>query len=147
MLGDREVCFGASRSLAAAFASFEIRHMSADPDPVLDAVALDRLRESVGDEFVGELAATFLEDAPVQLSTLRGALERGDAEEAHRAAHTLKSNGATFGAQGFSELCRRLEDVARDGGLEGAARLLGEAEDEYDRVEKALSSLVEGRRS
>ena len=40
---------------------------------VLDGAALDRLREAVGDEFVGELVDTFLGDAPGQLATLRGA--------------------------------------------------------------------------
>ena len=73
--------------------------MNAEPGSIIDSAALDRLRGSVGDEFVGELVATFLGDAPAQLAALRGAVERGDAEEARRAAHTLKSNGATFGAE------------------------------------------------
>ena len=105
----------------------------------VDSAALDRLRESIGEEFLGELVGTFLDDAPAQLTTLRGAFERGDAEEARRAAHTLKSNGATFGAEGFSELCRQLEEKAKAGDwLADGAELVGRAEAEYARVEPRL---------
>ena len=121
--------------------------MSAGPASVLDGAALDRLRESVGEEFVGELVTMFLGDAPTQLATLRGALERGDAGEARRAAHTLKSNGATFGAEGFSELCRQLEEKAKAGELAAGDELVGQAEAEYVRVEAALTALGVGRAS
>jgi HPt (histidine-containing phosphotransfer) domain-containing protein len=115
--------------------------MIPEPDRVLDPAALDRLRDSVGDEFVGELVATFLDDAPAQLATLRGALERGDAEEARRAAHTLKSNGATFGAESLSELCRQLEEKAKHGELAQGDELVEKAEAEYERVEAALIAI------
>jgi signal transduction histidine kinase/CheY-like chemotaxis protein/HPt (histidine-containing phosphotransfer) domain-containing protein len=108
---------------------------------VLDRAAFDRLQESVGEEFVGELVGTFLGDAPTQLATLRSALERGDAEEARRAAHTLKSNAATFGAMDLSELCRRLEEQAKTGVLAADEELVGQAEAEYGRVEAALTAL------
>ena len=112
--------------------------------PAVDSAALDRLRESVGDEFLGKLVGTFLDDAPVQLTTLRGAFERGDTEEALRAAHTLKSNGATFGAEGLSELCRELEKKARARDLAEAGELISRAEAEYARVEGALTALRGG---
>lgn len=110
------------------------------PDPVLDPGALERLRDSIGEEFLGELVGTFLDDAPVQLSTLRSAVERGDAEEARRAAHTLKGNGATFGANAFSELCRGLEERAKSADLADAEKLVAEVEAEYARVEAALAA-------
>ena len=44
----------------------------------------------------------FLDDAAVQMATLHGAVERGDAEAARRTAHTLKSSGAAFGARPFA---------------------------------------------
>jgi HPt (histidine-containing phosphotransfer) domain-containing protein len=110
-------------------------------EPVLDGAALDRLRDSVGDEFVGELAGTFLDDAPAQLAALRTALDVSDPEAARRAAHTLKSNGATFGAGRFSETCRLLEEMAKAGALDGAAELLPRAEREYGAVAEALAEL------
>ena len=42
--------------------------------------------------------------------------------EVRRAAHTLKSNGATLGATEFAELCRELEQQAKDGRLDGGSR-------------------------
>lgn len=121
--------------------------MSGEPGSALDWDALERLRDSLGDEFLAELAGAFLDDAPAQLTTLRGAFGRGDAEEARRAAHTLKSNGATFGAEGFAELCRELEEKAKAGALAGAEELVGRAEAEWLRVDAALSAVRDGEAS
>ena len=110
----------------------------------VDGAVLARLRESVGEEFLGELVDAFLDDSPAQLTAMRGAFERGDAEEARRAAHTLKSSGATFGAEGFSELCRQLEGKAKAGLLADSAELVGQAQAEYARVETALAALEDG---
>jgi HPt (histidine-containing phosphotransfer) domain-containing protein len=118
--------------------------MTANPGPVVGET-IDRLRESVGEEFLGELVATFLEDAPAQLETLRSAVEHGDAEVARRAAHTLKGNGATFGANAFSELCRGLEERAKSADLSDAESLVAGVEAEYARVEAALAATVRGR--
>jgi len=60
-----------------------------------------------------------------------------------RAAHTLKSNGATFGATGFSELSRQLESLARPGTLEGTADLIARIEAEFERVRIALETVRE----
>jgi HPt (histidine-containing phosphotransfer) domain-containing protein len=62
--------------------------MGSEGDAILDPAALDGLREIGGDEFLADLVATFLADAPPMLAALRGA----NAEEVRRAAHTLKSN-------------------------------------------------------
>jgi HPt (histidine-containing phosphotransfer) domain-containing protein len=121
--------------------------MTAEQSPVVDAETVNRLRESVGQEFLGELVGTFLDDAPAQLETLRGAVERGNAEVARRAAHTLKGNGATFGANAFSELCRGLEERAKTGELSDAGDLLAQAEAEYARVEAALGAVRDGEAS
>ena len=121
--------------------------MTAESSPVVDAQTVDRLRESVGQEFLGELVGTFLDDAPAQLEMLRGAVERGDAEVARRAAHTLKGNGATFGANGFSDLCRALEEQAKSGELGAADQLVGQIEAEYARVEAVLAAVRGGEAS
>ena len=63
----------------------------------------------------------FLSDAPTLVLTLRTTHEQGDTEGLRRAAHTLKSNGQTFGAGGFAELCRELELRARRDELDGTA--------------------------
>ena len=68
----------------------------------MDESAIDEtyreLQAGSGAEFVVELVATFLEEAPKTLAELRTARANGDAEKFRRAAHSLKSNGNTFGA-------------------------------------------------
>ena len=100
----------------------------------LDQSALAALREIGGDDFVADLVDTFLDEAPALLRALHGT----DAAEVRRAAHTLKSNGATFGATGFSELCRELELQAQAGDLTGAFELAGRIESEYAAVAEEL---------
>lgn len=104
-----------------------------------------RLAESCGGgaegwAFVRELIDTFLEEAPAQLATLRHAVEQGEGNEARLAAHTLKSNGATFGASSFTDVCRELEATSTRGELGGdaASALVEQAELEWERARDAL---------
>jgi CheY-like chemotaxis protein len=107
----------------------------------LDASAVESLRDLGGDEFVAEVIDAFLCDAPALVAALRTTYEQGDTEGLRRAAHTLKSNGQTFGATRFSELCRELERRARSDELGGTAELVDRIEREYPALEKALAAL------
>jgi HPt (histidine-containing phosphotransfer) domain-containing protein len=100
----------------------------------LDPAALEELRELGGDEFVADLVQTFLADAPPLLAALRGS----DVDEVRRAAHTLKSNGTTFGATQLSELCRELEEQAKAGDLTGASAQADRIDAEYTLVAEEL---------
>jgi signal transduction histidine kinase/CheY-like chemotaxis protein len=107
----------------------------------LDASAVESLRDLGGEEFVAEVIDTFLSDAPALVETLRTTYEQGHTEGLRRAAHTLKSNGQTFGAGRFSKLCRELEERARSGELDGAAELVDRIEREYAALEQTLAAL------
>ena len=107
----------------------------------LEPDAVDGLKELGGDEFLAEVIDTFLGDAPALLATLRTSRERADAEELRRAAHSLKSNGQTFGATTFSELCRELEERAKRADLDGADELVDRIDDAYRALEDALVAL------
>jgi len=100
----------------------------------LDPAALEELRQLGGDEFVTDLIDTFFADAPPLLAALRGQ----DVDEVRRAAHTLKSNGTTFGATRLSELCRELEEQAKAGDLTGAPAQADRIETEYALVAEEL---------
>jgi HPt (histidine-containing phosphotransfer) domain-containing protein len=113
----------------------------------LDDDALQNLRDLGGDDFLAEVIDAFLADAPTLLATLRSSLEEGNSEELRRAAHTLKSNGATLGAEGFAELCRTLEQRAKAGELDGAVELVDRIEAEYRPLEEALAALRTGSAS
>ena len=62
--------------------------------------------------------------------------------EVRRAAHTLKSNGRTFGATALASLSEELDLSAQTGMLAGAGELVGRVENEYARVEAALGALA-----
>ena len=64
----------------------------------IDRAIFAELQDSAGAEFVTELVGTFLEDAPALIVELRSARAAADADRFRRAAHSLKSNGNTFGA-------------------------------------------------
>jgi PAS domain S-box-containing protein len=115
------------------------------PTGVLDPAALERLTETIGDDrgLRTALIDTFLREVPRMVEGARRGLQQGQAEEVRRAAHTLKSNGATFGATSLSELSRQLESLARSGIPEGAAELLGQIDAEFERVRTALEAVRE----
>jgi CheY-like chemotaxis protein/HPt (histidine-containing phosphotransfer) domain-containing protein len=114
---------------------------------VLHPPALERLVGTIGDDrsLLTALIDTFLSDAPRLVEAARRGLEHGQTDEVRRAAHTLKSNGATFGASSLSELSRQLEALARSGILEGADELIARIDAEYERVRIALETVREGR--
>ena len=110
------------------------------PPPPIDLPTFDELKASAGADFVTELVDTFLEEAPPMLAELRSAQAAGAVERFRRAAHSLKSNGNTFGALPLGELARRLEL----GGLVGDTAPLDALEAEYARVAVALKALCRG---
>ena len=108
----------------------------------INRTALDDLLATTGGDpaFLAELIDTYFEDSETLLPTMRNAVVAGSAEQLRRAAHSLKSNSASFGAQELTVLCRELEEQGRAGSLGGAAERLAQVEAEYDRVRRALEA-------
>jgi HPt (histidine-containing phosphotransfer) domain-containing protein len=75
---------------------------------------------------------------------MRAGLEASDPEQVRRAAHSLKSNSASFGAIRLSRATRELEMIAKSGSLEGAASRLVEVAAEYERLAPVLMELKNG---
>ena len=90
-------------------------------------------------EYLEELIDSFLEDAPLLIAELHQYLEQDDAAGVRRIAHSLKSNGADFGAARFSELCKDLEKSAMNGKLDNAGEPVAQISREYELVAAALS--------
>jgi histidine phosphotransfer protein HptB len=106
----------------------------------IDQEAFDRLVEMTGGEldFVDELVDTYIEDGRGQVAGLRAALERGDNDSVVRAAHSLKSSSANVGALALSDRCRTLEEAARGGPVEDAARQVASIAMDFDEVARTL---------
>lgn len=114
----------------------------------LDADAVQALYELLGEdrEALAEIVDAFLDEAPRRLAELRRGVDELDAVLAGRAAHTLKSNGGTFGAVELVSLCRRLEVAARANDLADSADLLDAADAQWTLVSKELTALRDGGR-
>ena len=109
---------------------------------VVDQAVLDELLDTIGgdSEFLTELMDAFFEDNPRQLAVMRQALETGESEALRRAAHSVKSNSATFGASNLYALCKELEDMGKRSSLDGADVLLDAIGAECVLVQEALSA-------
>lgn len=77
--------------------------------PLIDPLVFEALQANAGADFVLQLIEAFAEEAPLLTSQLRGAAAAGDAAQFETIAHSLKSNGITFGARRLAELAGRLE--------------------------------------
>jgi CheY-like chemotaxis protein/HPt (histidine-containing phosphotransfer) domain-containing protein len=111
--------------------------------PVFDPAALQRLRATLGkqaDAMLPGLITGFTVEAPKLIAEARRSLDENRAVDLRRAAHTLKSNSATFGALALSAFARQLEYAARDGTLAGGAELLTHIQAEYDQARLALQA-------
>ena len=109
---------------------------------VLDPSAITNLRELVGDDpaTLAGLVEDFLSETPPLLDALRTAVARGDLDQARRAAHTLGSLGATFGATAMADRCRRAESPG--GARADLAPAVAAIAAEHDRVTVALKELL-----
>jgi HPt (histidine-containing phosphotransfer) domain-containing protein len=99
----------------------------------INLALFDDLRANTEDDpvFLAELIDTYLADSTELVARLHETLAAADLEGFHRAAHSLKTNSATLGAEGLAALARELEMGTRAGSLDGAIPRLAALEDEY----------------
>jgi signal transduction histidine kinase/CheY-like chemotaxis protein len=116
------------------------------PRRVLDTTVIDRLAaDSGGPELVTELINIFLTDAPALVENLQDGATTGNTEKIRHAAHTLKSNAASFGAHTLTALCQEAETAARNGVTSHIAELAMKIAAEYEPVADALKSWSQQR--
>ncbi|HEX6086514.1 MAG TPA: response regulator, partial [Thermoanaerobaculia bacterium] len=147
LTGDRERCLAAGMDeyLSKPVVEEELarvleRFLPRADGATLDVQTLERLR-AVSPDFLSEIAAIYLEDAPARLAALRDAVQRQDAQALTTAAHAFKSGSGNIGATALAGLCGALEAMGRGGNVSDAARTLAELEREYDKVEQALRAI------
>jgi len=117
--------------------------VDAEPGTAIDAVALDRLRRMLGkkaEAMLPAMVASFGTDGDRLLGDARAGLAEGKAEAVHRAAHTLKSIAASFGARTLATTCHDLEREAKGADLSRAVERLDEMESELRRAIRELGA-------
>ena len=114
-----------------------------DADSRIDLTSFrQRVVDMIGEEdpaFERELLDEFLTGLPTLREAMVESSSANDAEALSRAAHTLKSHAAMFGAHRLEELCRTLEGAANE--AEGRDVLVADVLAEADAVEAAVRSL------
>ncbi len=108
---------------------------------VIDPEAFNTLKSMTDSAFLVELIDVFLVDSPDLINQMHLALAEGNAEVLRRAAHSLKSNSASFGATRLTGLCREVEMMAKEGRQAEAGPKLEELAAEYEKVAPALVEL------
>ncbi|MFP2926346.1 response regulator [Pyxidicoccus sp. 3LG] len=114
--------------------------------PGLEPVALSRLWRELGaqsGQILPELIETAIHSMPALLDDAYTALAGGRVDDLGRAAHTLKSNAAWFGATALEAQCRDIELRADSGDLEGMADRLERCREELDGTRRLLARLRE----
>jgi HPt (histidine-containing phosphotransfer) domain-containing protein len=109
--------------------------------PVIDKTTFDELKQMSGDDFINELIDTFLEDAPKMIAEIKSALAANNTDTFRRAAHSMKSNAATFGASRLAELAKELEMLGKENKLLETGDKLKSLEEAYESVRDELTGL------
>ena len=108
---------------------------------VIDEKTFAELKQMSGAEFINELIDTFLDDSPKLIEEMESALKVNNVDSFRRAAHSLKSNAATFGANELFALAKELEILGKESKLTETGNRLKALQESYESVRKELSEL------
>ena len=96
------------------------------------------LSEAGVEEMLGDLLATFAEDAPTRFAALEQAARDRDPKEIERAAHAFKSGAGTIRATFLADMLAEIETAGRTGHLQIASDLIEPMRNEYLAVMREL---------
>jgi HPt (histidine-containing phosphotransfer) domain-containing protein len=108
---------------------------------VIDLPTFEALKESMGADFINELAQAYFEETPQLLAKLQDALASQDCELFRQAAHSIKSTSNSFGALDFGALAKELEMMGRERNLAGAPGKVDALLKDYTIVKMKLEEL------
>lgn len=103
----------------------------------------DVVKRLISEEFAAQLALGFLDDDG--FSSLEKAMKNRNAEDAFRAAHTLKGVALNLGFKNLGESASELTEVLRKRTFDGADEPFEKVRADYAIVISALRSYVSAR--
>lgn len=112
-----------------------------DTPIIIDETVYQELEANVGSDFMAELVDTYLEETPQLLIDLQQALQAGNADAFRRAAHSIKSTSANFGAMDFSSQAKELEMIGKSADLSAAPEKIDRFLAAYQQVATALAEM------
>ena len=120
--------------------SSHINHFSSLP--VWDREKMmERLMDD--EELVLEIVELFFEDIPLQIESLNGYLETGDAHGTERQAHTIKGASANVCGERLREVAFEMEKQARAGNLNEVRKLSDKLTEEFCLLKKVMMKETE----
>ena len=106
--------------------------------PVFDrAGMMVRLMED--EDLAQTVVATFLDDIPRRIETLRSCLETGDCEGANLQAHTIKGASAIVCGEAMREVALEMEMAGRAGNLDAIRARMADLEAQFARLRQAMT--------
>jgi HPt (histidine-containing phosphotransfer) domain-containing protein len=107
---------------------------------------LDELNVMLGGEddpaFLRELVTEFFQDALGLVDEMRQAVTTGDVAAFGRAAHTLKSSSAMFGATAFAAVCQEAETLSATVLTDEAVEKFSWIEASYPQIKRELEAHI-----
>jgi HPt (histidine-containing phosphotransfer) domain-containing protein len=110
-------------------------------ETLIDPEAWEMMKSMTEPIFLAELIDVYLNDSPQLIEQMRSGLAAGNVESVRRAAHSLKSNSASFGANRLADAARELEMIAKGGKLDDGELKLSTIEMEYLQLLPVLEKL------
>jgi signal transduction histidine kinase/CheY-like chemotaxis protein len=117
----------------------------APPEDTLDQEMLRQLKTMLGkraDVMLRGLVESYLEDASGLIASALSALQAEDSDGLRRAAHTLKSTSASFGAWRVVAACQELETLGKSGSVQGAAEIIASIQVYQRQASQALREMI-----
>jgi len=112
---------------------------------LIDREAWETMKAMTDPEFLASLIDVFLTDSPELIRQMHQGLMTGDIELVRRAAHSLKSNSASFGANRLAGAARDFEMAAKNGSLDDGESKLSIIESEYTQLLPVMMELKNER--
>jgi CheY-like chemotaxis protein/HPt (histidine-containing phosphotransfer) domain-containing protein len=101
------------------------------------AAMIDRLEGNA--DLMQELIAIFLRESPIQLASIRDAIQRNNAHDLYFAAHQLKGSVGIFGDRALLNAAKKLEQAGKQSDLAVAPMLMKDLENNWRGFADALS--------